>query len=293
MVGKKAVRHILVLIFYPLGYEMEINPQMEELIILTCFGITDQEPRSSLQPLVMDSLAQELIDAIIDHVPPCEARSCSLVARRWRKRGQQGYFSNIAFARECEVFRWYTNIPQDPDGIPSYAQNVEFHTISRWAEPTIFGRVLKCFRRVKSLTVYKTTVPPSEVDKVMACREFGKELTALTLIYPWSTSPTLAQLVLSFPKLQTLVIIDSPNPKPLSPIVQDKAWQRGPLQSMKLSGFRGEVNNFLAACGVTSCRIDLYLCDEMVERVIACSSETVSELLLRGVWLVENCVAEE
>ena len=84
MVGKKAVRHILVLIFYPLGYEMEINPQMEELIILTCSGITDQEPRSSLQPLVMDSLAQELIDAIIDHVPPCEARSCSLVARLWR-----------------------------------------------------------------------------------------------------------------------------------------------------------------------------------------------------------------
>jgi len=52
------------------------------------------------------------------------------------------------FTREIDVVRWHTNIPQDPDGIPSYAQDVEFQGIRYWCDPTALGRVLKCFSRV-------------------------------------------------------------------------------------------------------------------------------------------------
>jgi len=76
-------------------------------------GIGDQAPHparldqlpQSLE-LTMESLAQELLEAIIDHVPPTSACCHSLVARRWRRRSQQRYFSDLLFTGELEVVRW-------------------------------------------------------------------------------------------------------------------------------------------------------------------------------------------
>ena len=239
----------------------------------------------------MELLAQELLDAIIDHVPSPYAHHCSLVARRWQKRGQQRYFSQLVFSRELEVVRWYTNIPQDPDGIPSYARDVEFQSIRYWRDPTVFGRVLKCFSRVKTLTIAETRVPSSEVENIVSSGEFGRELTSLFLISPSSTVPTLMPLVLSFPNLRELMIDSLTQPKPPARSLPDKTWEREPLQSLELSWLWGGEIGYIALCGVTSRRIDLYVGDPMIEKIITCSSETIRELVLQGTWLLEDSAA--
>lgn len=239
----------------------------------------------------METFAQELIDAIIDYIPPLDTRSCSLVARGWRQRSQQHYFSNLRFAREQDVVLWYTNIPQDPDGIPSYAHNVEFQGIRSWCDPTVFSRVLKCFRCVKTLTICQTWVPADEIRNIVSTGEFGKELTSLFLLSPYPTVPTLVSLILSLPHLRELSIDSVARTEPPASILPDTTWQREPLQSLALSWYwSGEVE-FIALCGITSRRIDLADCDAMIEKIIARSSETMSELVLQGTWLLRNFAA--
>lgn len=240
---------------------------------------------------LMESLAQELLDVIIDHVPSPYAHHCSLVARRWRRRGQQRYFSHLVFAREIDVVRWYTNIPQDPDGIPSYAQDIEFQSIRYWRDPTALSRVLKCFSRVKALTISETRIPSSEVRNIVSSGEFGKELTSLFLISPYSTVPALMPLVLSFPNLRELMIDSLTQSDPPASILPDKTWNRGPLQSLELSWLWRKEIEYIALCGVTSRRIDLSVGDAMIEKIIACSSETMQELVLQGARLFPNVAA--
>ena len=139
----------------------------------------------------MDSLAQELLEIIIDYVPPYQARSCSLVGRRWRKRSQQLHFGSVVFTGEREVVRWFRNIPQDPDGILSYVQEVEFRCILHWLDATLLGRTLECFRHARTLKFYETGLPPGEVQKNVISGDFGKEITSLDFVSTFSTTPTL------------------------------------------------------------------------------------------------------
>jgi len=253
-------------------------------IILT---IGREQPRHHTRPppslkLIMETLPQELLDAIIDRVPSPWAHHCSLVARRWRKRGQQRHFSDLMFWREVDVVRWYTDIPQDPDGIPSYAQDVEFQSIRFWRDPTVLSRVLKCFSRVKTLTIAETAVPPSEVQNILSSGEFGRELTSLFLISPWSSVPTLMPLILSFPNLRELMIDHFLHSHAPASLLPGGTCKRGPLQSLELSWLLNKDIEYIALCGVTSRRIDLYVGDAMIEKIIAGSSETMRELVLQG-----------
>ena len=106
----------------------------------------------------MESFAQELIDAIIDYLPRSGMHSCSLVSSRWRRRCQQRTFARVMFWEERDVALWCMNIPQDPGGIPGYVQKVKFFGID-WLKPTLFGRVLECFSKLKSLVMVDTSIP--------------------------------------------------------------------------------------------------------------------------------------
>jgi hypothetical protein len=75
--------------------------------------------------LAMDSVPQELIDAIIDNVPRSSLPSCSLVAKRWRRKSQRRVLSTICSYHEDQVNRWCTDIPRDSDGISSYVRRVK------------------------------------------------------------------------------------------------------------------------------------------------------------------------
>ena len=244
------------------------------------------QPRPSPQ-LTMESLAQELLDAIIDHVPPPDARSCSLVAKRWQKRSQQHHFSHLTFARECEVVSWYTNIPQDPDGIPSYVQDVEFQTIRLWRDPTLFSRVLKCFSRVRFLTIFETGVTYDELYDVVSSGEFGRQLTSLILLLPLCTPPTLMLLITSFPNLKELIVngVAEVSVASTAQTPPDMVWKMGTLELLELSWVRSKVIHSIARCGITSRRINLAVGDGMTEKILANSSEAVVELIFQGTWL--------
>ena len=233
----------------------------------------------------MGSLAQELFDVIIDQVPLQDTRSCSLVAKRWRERSQKRHFSSITFARECEVARWYTDIPQDPNGIPSYANDVTFRDFRWWRDPTLFSRVLKCFSRVKTLVISKTGVIHDELSNVVSHGEFRTQLTFLILVYPLCALPTLMLFILSFPNLRELVVSGmtkmGPSLVPV-PAPPDTVCRTGPLESLKLSWLRSEVICSIARCGITSRRIDLDVGYEMTENILANSSEMAAELVLQG-----------
>ena len=79
--------------------------------------------------LAMDSIPQELIDAIIDYIPQSSLPSCSLVAKRWQRKSQKRVLGAIAFSSEHEVKRWCTDIPQDSDGISLYVRHVTIEKI--------------------------------------------------------------------------------------------------------------------------------------------------------------------
>ena len=170
----------------------------------------------------MESLAQELLEAIIDYVPPPHADSCSLVARRWRKRSQRRYFSVVLFCQEEVVVRWCKNNPQDPNGIPSYAEDVKFQSIRRWRDSAVFTRALKCFSCVKTLLICDTWIPSDEAREIVSSGEFGRELTSLVLISAISPLPALMPLILSFPNLRELTIDCTSELRPLGPIKPGK-----------------------------------------------------------------------
>ena len=237
----------------------------------------------------MELLAQELLDAIIDHVPSPHAHSCSLVARRWRKRGQRRVFSDLKLVFSCEddLIRWRKDIPQDPDGIPSYIRDVQFRGIITWSDPTILGRVLECLSRVKILKISQTKLLRSEVPNIVSSGAFGRELTSLVFTSPRSTVPSFMPLISSSPNLRELTIeyrrVWRIAPKSLAP---EHVWKREPLQSLKLFRLLREEIEYIARCGIMSHDLDLYLGDPMIEKVVACSSGIVEKLTLRGTWLL-------
>jgi len=81
------------------------------------------------------------------------------------------------------------NIPQDPDGIPPYVQNVEFLRIN-WSNPILFGRALTCFSKLKSLEMVDTTLPePEELDSSVPFGDFGRHVTRLTSLRLYARPP--------------------------------------------------------------------------------------------------------
>ena len=250
-----------------------------------------KRPRPSLRPIT-ESLAQELLDAIIDHVPSPNARSCSLVARRWRKRSPQRHLRAVVFSVESDLARWCRNIPQDPDGIPSYVEDVLFHRICRWSDPAILVRVLKRLSRVKILRFFGTSVPCGKVQSIASSGAFGRELTSLVFICPYSAVSTLMPLISSLQNLRELRIQRSfPGvPRSLAP-EHIQIWKRGPLKSLELWGVWDQEAEYIARCGITTRELSLCMSDNMIEKIIACSSETVEKLVLRGAWFLWNSTA--
>ena len=149
-----------------------------------CHSASDSE--AGFQPKqhpAMHSLPQELLEEIIDHLPKRDAAASSLVSRCWGRRGQQRYFESILFLSAHQVALWGANIPQDPDGICFCVRHVRFDgSFTTSLEPTTFGRILKSFKSMLTLTMRNNEIPPpEELTDPISHGKFGKGVTRFVL----------------------------------------------------------------------------------------------------------------
>ena len=233
----------------------------------------------------MDSTPQELLEEIIDHLSGWDAAASSLVSRRWRHRSQQRYFESVLFLSAHQVALWEAKIPQDPDGIVSYVRHVRFDSALRTSlEPTTFGRLLKSFQSMVSLTIQNTEIPlPGELTGPVSLCGFGNGVTRLVLAHAlYAPLTAVVSFILSFPNLKELAInsiIPTPyDPSPALPA----ASKRGPLELLVLWKIPPELSADLARGRLTSQTLCMNLYGQDGGKLIVASSESVVTLILLG-----------
>jgi len=236
----------------------------------------------------MDSIPQELIDAIIDNIPQSDLPSCSLVAKRWRRKSQQRVLATITFSSEGRVKRWCTDIPWDSNGISSYVRHVGIEEIYSWVEPALLSCMLGSLSSLTVLSMYGIEIP-DEFPGHISRGEFGKGITALYLRFLYSSLATLASIILSLPDLKKLCVEDC-KVVPEGPLPTCTSTpQRGPLDSLELHGDdMDEIGEALAKFRFTSRRLTLDVDITDVEQLLLLSSEMVVELTLCGVWFFSD-----
>jgi len=241
----------------------------------------------------MDSLPQELIDAIIDNVPQPSLPSCSLVAKRWRRKSQQRVLSTISFQSEDKVKRWCTDIPQASDGISSYVRHVNIEEIYSWTEPALLSRMLGSLSSLTALSIYGIEIP-DELPGCISRGGLGKGITTLGLRLPCCTLATLTSMILLLPSLKELSVEDfiedcevmMPNEPPSTCSVTSK---RGPLESLELRGHGvNRIGEALAKFRFTSRRLTSHVDITGIQQLLLLSSEMVVELTLWGVWFFSD-----
>ena len=238
---------------------------------------------------MMDSLAQELIDETITHVPRWDMFATSLVARRWRRPSQQRNFEFVLFVSD-DVTRWEVNIPQDPDGIPSYVHHVRLKRTPLSLKPGILPRVLKTFTLMISLDIDSSHLPPlDELAVPVSLGEFGRGITRLTLVQVQGPRTVITSFIFLFPNLKELVIVDVDFWHDESPPVIPKIPQRRPLESFMVLGYRGFPYNAVSEWWLASRRLSLGPSAKGINLLIGGSSKTMVELTLMGMQLLRDC----
>ena len=231
----------------------------------------------------MDSIPQELIDAIIDNIPYSSLPSCSLVAKRWRRKSQRRILHIISFTSEGMVKCWCTDIPQKSDGISSYVRHVIIAEIYSWTEPALLGRMLGSLSSLTALSMFKIKIP-DELAGHVSRGEFGKGITTLNICYPYCKFATLTSMILSLPDLKDLcvgqyeAVLEGPLP------THSVTPQSGPLDSLELFGHVDGIGETLAKLRFTFSYLSLDVVIAHIEQLLLLSSETVVKLILCGAW---------
>jgi len=234
----------------------------------------------------MDSIPQELIDAIIDNVPLSSLPSCSLVAKRWQRKSQQRVLATISFLSERKVERWCTDIPQDSDRISSYVRHVKIE-IYFWIVPALLSHLLGSLSSLTALSMYETQIP-DELSGHISWGELGKGITTLDLRFSRCTFATLTSMIPSLPDLKQLYIEECDGVAEGSLPTHPVTHQRGPLGSLELIGYVGGIGEALAKSRFTSRRLTLGVAITGIEQLLLLSSEMVVELTLNGVWFFSD-----
>jgi hypothetical protein len=234
----------------------------------------------------MESIPQELIDAIIDNVPRFSLPSCSLVAKRWRRKSQRRVLSAISFSSEDEVDRWCTDIPRDSDGISSYVRRVKVELIHCWAKPTLFSCMLETLSSLTELSLVETEIPGEFLDRISR-GGLGRGVAILSF---WSSCFEVAAV--------TSMILSLPDLKELSvyclgialggPLRARSVAPRRQLHSLVLRGNANEIGEALARHRITSTHLSLDVHTTTVEQLLMLSSETVVKLELSGMCFLQT-----
>ena len=229
----------------------------------------------------MDSIPQELTDAIIDNLPYSSLRCSSLVTKGWRKRSQQRLFHHIHFSSERVVNGWHANTQNALDGVSSYVHLARFYSIGKWDDPALFIRVLENLSSLTGLWMYQTEIPDGLPDYISR-REFGKRITALYLYFPQCTPETVISTSLSFPNLKRLTIGDHTSSGEL-PSTSFASPRTGPFDLLRLSGHVDEAAETFVKFRFASRRLNLGVGIPCLQDLLTLSSEIVTVLVFEGV----------
>ena len=236
-----------------------------------------------------DSLAQEVIYEIINHVLRQDMSATSLVARCWRRPSQQRNFEFVLFESD-DVTRWEANVPRDTDSIPSYVRHVRFKNSPSRLEPGILSCVLKTFASMISLDIEDTNLPPpDELAIPVSLGESGKCTTRVTLVRMRDPITVISSFNFSIPNLKELVIarVDSWPDKP-PPIILG-AFQRGLSEFFIVPGHRGLLYDDIALWRLAPRRLSLGPSAKCMNLIMRGSSEVVVELTLIGTQPLRDC----
>ena len=236
----------------------------------------------------MDSVPQELIDAIIDNLSRNSLCSSSLIAKRWRTKSQRRIFNSIRLSTEDKVNRWHPDIQRGRNRIVPYVHSVELHKISSWNEPTLPGRVLKGFLSLKTLVVHQSAIP-DELLAQISRGEFGRGITTLHIRFPLCKLSAIISMIFSLPDLKDLTVSLDQTPPGRLPSTPPVAPKRGPLDRLELYHYGYEKNGITETliqsrltfrCLRSTCHLRNIL------RLLAISSETLVRLEVSGVWFL-------
>ena len=236
--------------------------------------------------LVMDSLPQEIVDEIINNLPRSSLRFSSLVARRWRKRNQQRALSTIHFYTESMVSSWHTDIQIDPAGVSSCVQSAGFKRIDGWDDPTLFIRVLKNFNSLTALGIYETEISDELLEQISR-GELGQSIaiTALCLHGLRCSLSALIPIILAFPTLRELTVVDFEIMPREAPLTYPALSPRRPLDSLVVRGLANrEVAETLANHQFASRSLTLDAQPRNIQKLLTLSSATIVELVLKGTY---------
>ena len=238
----------------------------------------------------MDSLPQELVDAIIDNLPRSSLLSSSLVAKRWRTRSHRRAFGLIRFRSEYEVDRWHSDIQGGQNRILSYVRSVQFRRITSWNEPTLPGRVLKGFPLLTALVVYGSMIPDELLGQISR-GEFGRGITALYALFPLCTLSVIMHLILSFPDLKELMVSLNELEPGQPSLTSSTTPKTRLLDWLELWRYTSGVSEALIQSQFTSKHLCLGCNDSNVHQLLALSSGTLVGPQLEGVRFsqVPNC----
>ena len=237
---------------------------------------------SSNCQLVMDSVPQEITDEIINNLPDRSLRFTSLVAKRWRERSLRRFFCRIWFHSESKVNRWHTDIQSNPGGVSSYIRFAGFRSITEWKDPALFGRVLGNPDSLTTLAISDTVIS-DEMLGYISHGELGG-ITALDLCGPRYSPSTVMALILAFPNLRDLIVIDlAIRVGPEEPSTHSAPPQRIPLDSLLVRQYGNvPIAEALAYHRFASRRLTLDAQPQNIQKLLALSSVTVVELVIIG-----------
>ena len=197
-------------------------------------------------------------------------------------RSQQHIFDSITFSTRDEVDNWHSNIQKGNSRIPSYVHLAVFRFISSWNDPALFGRVLKGFCSLETLSVYRSAVPDQLVGPISR-GEFGRGITALCLRHPHCDLSTITSIVFSLPNLKKLTVVFNGMGSGQPSSIPSVEPQRLPLDLLELCDDANGVAQALIQSRLASRCICLDNAISSVHRLLAVSSRALVALMFEGV----------
>ena len=158
----------------------------------------------------MDSLPQELIDEIINHLPPRDNKSfryCSLVARSWRYTSQKRLVEFIE-ARAGWLRQLLDDISQSSGVLLQQVRSLTCSREKLWAVGPTYDALSNHFRslnKLENFTLRKTYLRSVSLD-VELFAAFKLALSTITLELCTVSISALVVLINYFPKLECLCL---------------------------------------------------------------------------------------